>query len=376
MTPAKSIDKLTPQSQMILDEYQQYQEDYSILKKVVTDTLEKCCRDNEIIVTAITARIKTENSLAEKLERKGYKYSSIFDITDIVGARIVLFYTDEVDKISAFVEKIFDVDWDNSVDKRKLMRNDSFGYMSLHYVCRVPETLYKNHEHSAVNRIRFEIQMRTTLQHAWASINHDLGYKPGVGIPSDYNRALFRIAGMLELVDEEFSRIRHEITNYRRKVEDLVSDGDFDKVELNMDTFRSYIAIDPFASLNNRISCINQAEIMSVSPLFFVKPLKWLGFKTLGDIEKMRKEYSEAAYQLALHQLSGTDLDIISSNLCLQNLCLCYISERENPLNLMVEFLRMINFASSSIEEKAESVYENILALPCMIKKSKTNKDQ
>lgn len=376
MTLSKSIDKLSPQSRMILEEYQQYQEEYAILKETVTDTLEKCCRDNEIIVTAITARIKTKASLVEKLERKGYKYSSIFDITDIVGARIVLFYTDEVDKISAFVEKIFDVDWDNSVDKRKLMRNDSFGYMSLHYVCRVPETLYKNPEHSSVNRIRFEIQMRTTLQHAWASINHDLGYKPGVGIPSDYNRALFRIAGMLELVDEEFSRIRHEITNYRRKVEELVSDGDFDKVELNMDTFRSYIAIDPFASLNNRISCINQAEIMSVSPLFFLEPLKWLGFKTLGDIEKMRKEYSEAAYQLALHQLSGTDLDIISSNLSLQNLCLCYISDQENPLNLMVEFLRMINFASSSIEEKAERVYENILALPCMIKKSKTNKDQ
>lgn len=376
MASAKSIDRLSPQSLMILDDYHRYHEDYSTLKGIVTDTLEKCCKDNGIVVTAISARIKTESSLVEKLERKGYKYSSIFDITDIVGARIVLFYTDEVDKISAFVERIFDVDWDNSVDKRKLMRNDSFGYMSLHYVCRIPETLYKNPEHSSVNRIRFEIQMRTTLQHAWASINHDLGYKPGVGIPSSYNRALFRIAGMLELVDEEFSRIRHEITNYRRKVEELVSDGDFDKVELNMDTFRSYIAINPFASLNDRISCINQAEIMPVSPLFFLEPLKWLGFKTLGDVEKMRKEYSEAAYQLALHQLSGTDLDIISSNLSLQNLCLCYIADHENPLNLMAEFLRLINFASSSTEEKAEHIYENILSLPCMIQKNKTNKDQ
>ncbi len=354
-------------SQMILEEYRLKSEEFSILAGIVTKTLSKCCRDNDIVVTAVSSRVKTEKSLAEKLERKSHKYKSIYDVTDIVGARVILFYSDEVDKISAFVEKIFDVDWENSVDKRKLKRDDSFGYMSLHYVCRLPRSVYHNPSHPAVNEIPFEIQMRTNLQHAWASINHDLGYKPGVNIPSRYNRALFRIAGMLELADEEFSRIRLEITNYRRKVEQLVADGDFEKVELNSDTFRSYMAIDPFAALNSRISRINQAEIQNISSYYFLEPLKWLGFNTLGDLERMRADYSEAAFQLALHKLSGTDLDIISSTLALQNLCLCYIADHDNPVSVMSEFLAMINVNPSLSENYCTS----IASLPCMIKKPK-----
>lgn len=361
------MENLDIHSLMILEEYRLKLEEYSILADIVTKTLNKCCRDNDIVVTAVSSRVKTERSLAEKLERKGHKYKSIDDVTDIVGARVILFYTDEVDKISAFVEKIFDVDWDNSVDKRKLMRDDAFGYMSLHYVCKLPKSIYHNPSHPAVNEIPFEIQMRTTLQHAWASINHDLGYKPGVGIPSQYNRSLFRLAGMLELVDEEFSRIRLEITNYRRKVEQLVADGDFEKVELNEETFRSYMAIDPFSSLNNQISCINQAEIQQISSLYFLEPLKWLGFKTLGDLERMRVEFSEAAYQLALHKLSGTDLDIISSTLGLQNLCLCYISDLDNPVFVMSGFLSMINGSP----DFAEGLYRTITSLPCMIVRNK-----
>ena len=364
-----SIESLDPRSQVIVEEYRLRAEDYDILKRVVTDTLDKCCRDNDIVVTAISARIKTESSLIEKLQRKGFKYGSISDITDVLGARIILFYTDEVDKISAFIERIFEVDWDNSVDKRKIMKNDTFGYSSLHYVCRVPRTIYYDPAHPDINDIRFEIQMRTTLQHAWASINHDLGYKPGLDIPSRYERALFRLVGMLELADEEFSRIRHEIANYRRKVEQFVADGNFDRVELNTDTFRSYMSIDPFSTLNNQISCINQAEILPVSPMYFLEPLKWLGFKTLGDVEKMRADYSEAAYQLALHTLSGTDLDIISSTLGLQNLCLCHIADHDNPVQIMSEFLAEINGSP----ESAQSTYENIISLPCMIVKNKSN---
>lgn len=363
------IESLDPRSQMIVGEYRLRVEDYDILKDVVTDMLNKCCRDNEIVVTAVSARVKTESSLIEKLRRKGFKYTSISDITDVVGARVILFYTDEVDKVSAFVEQIFEVDWDNSVDKRKLMKTDSFGYSSLHYVCRIPRKLYNDPSHPLVNEIRFEIQMRTNLQHAWASIHHDLGYKPGFEIPERYNRAFFRLAGMLELVDEEFGRIRHEITNYRRKVEQLVADGNFDKVELNTDTFLSYMAIDPFSALNDQIACINQAEILQVSPIYFLEPLEWLGFKTLGDIERMRVEYGEAAYQLALHKLSGTDLDIISSTLGLQNLCLCHIADHDDAVETMSEFLEKINGSP----ESAQSTYENIISLPCMIVKNKLN---
>ena len=120
--------------EMILDEYRERRALHERLREVVTQTLHRIVDDNHLYVTAIESRIKTEKSLAGKLELKGHKYATLDDITDILGCRIITFYTDEVDKIAALVEKTFEVDWDNSVDKRKLLDLDRFGYMSLHYI--------------------------------------------------------------------------------------------------------------------------------------------------------------------------------------------------------------------------------------------------
>ena len=241
---------------------------------------------------------------------------------------MITFYADEVDKIAALVDSTFEVDWENSVDKRKLLGNDTFGYMSLHYICRVPESLYHDPECPELNQFRFEIQMRTALQHVWANMNHDTGYKSGFEVPKEYIRSLTRLAGLLELADDEFSRIRKDLTDYRRKMEQLVKDGSFDEVSLDADTFRSYLALDPFAALNGKIASINQAEVQPLTGMPYLEPMRRLGLQTLGDVERMRKSCSEKAYQLALHQISGTDLDIIASTLGLQNVCLVYAAEK------------------------------------------------
>ncbi len=316
---------LDPHCQMIIDEYREYNQSFKTMLKIVREQLEKCVTDNGLYVTAIEARIKEEKSLAGKLELKGHKYKSLNDITDILGARVITFYTDEVDKIAALVEKIFDIDWDNSVDKRKLHELDQFGYMSLHYICRIPKEIYFDEQHPEINTFRFEIQMRTALQHVWATMHHDTGYKSGIEVPKEHLRNMNRIAGMLELADEQFSKIRMEITEYRRNVQSLVADGNFDVVPLDGDTFRSYLAMKPLKKLIEKIAAINQAEIYEDNLMSYIDILKKFRFKTLGDIEKLIKEYSEDAYQLALHQLAGTDIDIIALSVALQNLCTVFI---------------------------------------------------
>ena len=341
--------------QMILEEYQEALPVLEEMKAKVLQMLREALERNNIIVTAIEARVKTENSLAGKLALKGQKYATLTDITDILGARIITFYTDDVDRIAAITEQLFEIDWENSVDKRKLHQLDSFGYNSLHYICRLPGYEY-----------RFELQLRTTLQHAWAAINHDTGYKSGVEIPRVYMRQMNRLAGMLEMVDDEFSRIRTEINNYRRRVQQLVQNGRLDDVSLDGDTFRSYLQAKPLDALNKRIAAINQAEIMETPLIRYLSVFKAFGCNTLGDVDRLIHQYEDDAYRLARHQLGNTDLDIISSAVGIQNICIVYILRTGGGKIGLNRLFDTLNGHNTQNEQLAELTYEQARNLPFM----------
>ncbi|MBR1564314.1 MAG: hypothetical protein IJ650_03110 [Paludibacteraceae bacterium] len=348
--------------QMILDEYRQSLPQLEKLRQLVVKTLYEALQRNGIIVTTIESRIKTEISLTGKLVLKGNKYASLNDITDILGTRIVTFYTDDVDRIAAMAEQIFDIDWDNSVDKRRLHQLDSFGYNSLHYICR----LKQDDCDEQLRNIPFELQLRTTLQHAWAAINHDIGYKTGVEIPQEYMRQMNRLAGMLEMADDEFSRIRTEINDYRRRVQQLVQNGKLDDVQLDGDTFHSYLEAKPLEQLTKRIAAINQAEIQEVSLMPYLPVFKAFGCKTLGDVNKIIKNYADNAYRLARHQLGNTDIDIISSALGLQNICIVCILQQGGGRIGLRRFYDAINGESMQNEMLADITFKQAQQLPFM----------
>jgi len=332
--------------EMILDEYRQQLPVFERMQTEVLRVLREALERNGLIVTAIESRIKTEQSLSGKLALKGAKYATLTDITDILGARIITYYTDDVDRIAAIAEQLFEIDWDNSVDKRRLHQLDSFGYNSLHYICRLPGYDF-----------RFELQLRTTLQHAWAAINHDTGYKTGVEIPREYLRRINRLAGLLELADDEFSHIRTEIADYRRRVSQLVQNGRLDDVLLDGDTFNSYLQARPFDALNRRIAAINQAEIQEVPLIRYLRVFLALGCKTLGDVQRLVHQYQEDAYRLARHQLGNTDLDIISSSVGVQNICIvCILSTGGGRLGL-VRFFDAINGHNSQNDAIADLTF-------------------
>ena len=345
-------------SEMIMTEYEAHLPVYQRLEGIVQRTLEQALARNNILVTAVSTRIKTAESLAGKLALKGSKYQSISDLTDILGARVITFYTDDVDHIAALAEQMFEIDWENSVDKRALHQIDSFGYNSLHYICRLPKSIVDDPDCPALNEIRFELQLRTTLQHAWASINHDIGYKTGVEIPRDYLRRINRLAGILEMADDEFSRIRTEITDYRRRVQQLVQNGKLDDLQLDGDTFTSYLQARPFDALNKRIASINQAEIEEVPLIRYLRVFKEYGCKTLGDVHRMKLKYENDAYRLARYQLGNTDLDIISSAVGVQNICIiCILATGGGKMGL-IRLFDLINGDNSQNEALADITYE------------------
>lgn len=305
--------RLSPHCELLLQEFRDKRQELMQLDNHVFELICQTLKQQEIELNSIEHRIKTEESLAGKLERKGEKYHQLSDITDLIGLRIVTFYTDDVDKVAAIISQLFDIDWSNSVDKRKLHDLNSFGYNSLHYICKLHEGSFP-----------FEIQIRTALQHTWSAIEHDIGYKGAVKLPPQYRRQFSRLAGMLELADDEFSRLRTTMTEYRRQIQTLVKSGNLNDVALSTDSFHSYLELRPFDRLNQRIAAVNQAELFPASLMPFLPILESFGMESLGQVQAMVDELSDAAYQLALSQLAITDLDILSEMVGLQNLCVVY----------------------------------------------------
>lgn len=338
------------------------------MREIAFDALKNAIDDNNVYVTAIESRVKSIDSLAGKLELKGVKYKTLHELTDLLGLRVVTFYTDDVEKVSAMADKIFDIDWKNSVDKRKMHELDSFGYNSLHFICRIPESLYHDPECPQINNIWFELQMRTALQHVWATMYHDIGYKSGVEVPAEYLRNLNRIAGMLELADEQFAIIRTSINDYRRQVQSLLRSGSFEEVPLDVESFRSYLKLKPFERLNKKIAAINQAEIHETSQMGYLNVLKHLGLQTLGDVQLFIGDNFDDAYQYATFQLGNTDIDIIDSSVALQNLCVVHILKNGGGRNELKILFDHLNGVSDSNDKRAERVYEKAMLCSFMHK--------
>jgi len=350
----------------LLEQYRERRPIYERIEKLASDSLNNALFEQGIYITSFEHRIKAEKSLARKLELKGSKYASLEDITDILGIRIITFYTDDVDKVAAIVKNVFNIDWNESIDKRKIHQLTSFGYNSLHFICSLPKSVVNNPKMPELNRYRFEIQMRTALQHVWSTVEHDIGYKGEVKLPPEYRRQFSRLSGMLELIDDEFSRLRITMTDYRRQIQGLVESGKLDEVPLDIENFRKYLVAKPFEKLNKRIAAVNQAEIMPTTLLPYVPVLRGFELSTIGDVERFIVENSDYAYLLAVSALALTDLDIIAESVAIQNLCFVYILKNGGGKAGLIHFFDIVNGKKPENEAMAEMTLEQAASLPFM----------
>jgi len=172
----------------------------------------------------------------------------------------------------------------------------------------------------------------------------------------------------MELMDDEFSRLRIVLTDYRRQTLALVKNGNLDEAPLSRDTFRSYLELHPFDRLNNRIAAVNQAEIYPVSLMSYLPVLESIGLETLGDVQHFIDENSDDAHQLALSQLAITDLDILSSSAALQYLCLVYVLKHDGKREELKALFDRVNGENDANYMMADMILEQAKTLPFMQK--------
>lgn len=216
----------------------QYEKFRTKLEELISDLIS----ETNLEMLSIESRTKSIESFNEKIKRPGKNYTNpISEITDLCGIRIITYYTEDIYKIAELIEKEFDVDFENSVDKTKVESPDKFGYQSMHYIIKLNKNRSKLIEWKAFKNFQVELQIRTILQHSWSAIDHKIRYKSKGEIPPELKRKIFRLSALLELADEEFLSIKNQTIVFSENVEKSIDTGNLD-LKFNVISLASYFA--------------------------------------------------------------------------------------------------------------------------------------
>lgn len=173
------------------------------------------CFSAEPRIDRITTRAKTISSFIVKAGKKENGVVVYGDplnqIQDQIGARIIVFYKSDVERIAGVVNNYF-----RSIEEKSIVpeRDEEFGYFGRHFVLFLPTDVLVDVDEVDEPPKFFELQIKTLYQHAWSEANHDLGYKESVTLTSDEKRKVAFTAaqswGADTIFDELFkNKTRH-----------------------------------------------------------------------------------------------------------------------------------------------------------------------
>lgn len=161
-------------------------------------------------VEHMKSRLKTEKSIIDKLNKKGYKVTAknmISHVHDIIGIRIVCSFLDDVYDIVDIIKssKQFKI----KEEKDYIKNPKSTGYMSYHLIVLVPIYLNETVEH-----VEAEIQIRTSAMDFWASIDHKIQYKFPSEIPEEVKKEMYNCSLDIRKLDEKMQQLNEFVNKY------------------------------------------------------------------------------------------------------------------------------------------------------------------
>jgi ppGpp synthetase/RelA/SpoT-type nucleotidyltranferase len=330
----------------ILNEYIDHCSLYSNFCARVKELIENLLKEKDFRVHSITSRVKAKDSLESKLKNSIVEYSKLEDITDIVGVRIITYFADDVDLIAKVIKKEFEIDEFNSIDKRSLIDPDRFGYLSLHYVVKISSSRLLLTEYNRFSNCKAEVQIRSLLQHTWAEIEHDLGYKSKQSTPREVTRAFSRIAGLLEIADLEFVRIRNDLKKYEQEVAKEIKITP-KKILLNKSSLLAYIENSRFLKeLDSDIAkLINEqieTEISNTQIDILISNLRYLGIEKIGNIDDLLIDHKKEIVGFAKEWLKGKENIIVQRGDSLVYLA-TIIACSKNSLEAVIYYMNELN---------------------------------
>ena len=160
-------------------------------------------------ITYIISRIKSEESMKEKLKRKKLPINletALSKVYDAAGIRIICAYIDDVYEVVEMLKKYDDL---KILKEKDYIKNPkSNGYRSYHLVCNLPLNISGN-----IYPVNIEIQIRTIAMDFWSSLEHEMKYKKDVKSQKLIIEELKRCADDIATTDINMQAIRNMINS-------------------------------------------------------------------------------------------------------------------------------------------------------------------
>ena len=204
----------------------------------ISNTLSELCEHDDMIYD-FKIRHKTVESLIGKVDRllsQGHTFETFTDVTaaisDLVGARVIVYVPSELVSLHASLMaftrlKVYNtlIHHHEEVSRSLIDRvseispfaphleENQTGYFGIHYVLEPVfyDEFYQRTKIAPFNK--FELQLRTLLNHAWCEMQHRLIYKSRLGTSSETRAELFTNLSLhINTCDKVLDRLCHPLT--------------------------------------------------------------------------------------------------------------------------------------------------------------------
>ena len=164
----------------------------------------------------IKSRMKSPESIVQKLKRKGYEVSienMVRYVEDIAGVRLVCSFTSDILQMADMIGRQNDL---TVISIKDYLKNPkTSGYKSFHMIISIPVFLSDKTVETKV-----EVQIRTIAMDFWASLEHKIYYKFEGNAPAYISQELQECAEIVSMLDNKMLLLNEAILIEKAKIEE------------------------------------------------------------------------------------------------------------------------------------------------------------
>ncbi|MCJ7578473.1 MAG: RelA/SpoT domain-containing protein [candidate division Zixibacteria bacterium] len=268
-----------PDKNSIRIEYEKRAPLYKQLAEEMEFILDKEINKRDIKIHMIKSRIKEFDSFYRKIEVKECR-NPFEGIEDICGVRIVCLYPSDLERIGKMIEDLFLV----KETSRKVgeIPSNQFDYSATHYIVTLKSEQMKGPRYDDLRNLKCEVQVRTILTDAWASVSHHLFYKKDIDVPSDLKRDFYALMGLFYVADTHFELLKNRKEKMIGQLQESIEAHKFElEQELNLETLKAYLE---WKFPDRKAGDTERDAFRNISYLNY--QLQLVGYKTLQELDQ------------------------------------------------------------------------------------------